>query len=71
MYQTDPPRPPKETLPTIYDLPSEYPEDSGLPDEFHLFQPQLLRETFFPPNYPVDEVLAAKLRQLGINPDEE
>ncbi|MBN3911166.1 MAG: Uma2 family endonuclease [Nostoc sp. NMS1] len=56
MYQTDPPRPPKETLPTMYDLPSEYPEDSGLPDEFHIFQPQLLRETFFPPNYPVDEV---------------
>ncbi|MBD2513460.1 Uma2 family endonuclease [Nostoc sp. FACHB-973] len=56
MYQTDPPRPPKETLPTMYDLPSEYPEDSGLPDEFHLFQPQLLRETFFPPNYPAQEV---------------
>jgi hypothetical protein len=35
MYQTDPPRPAKETLPTMYDLPSEYPEDSGLPDEFH------------------------------------
>ncbi|MBD0387893.1 MAG: Uma2 family endonuclease, partial [Nostoc sp. C3-bin3] len=56
MYQTNPPRPPKETLPTMYDLPSEYPEDSGLPDEFHLFQPQLLRETFCPPNYPPEEV---------------
>ncbi|MEH2028097.1 Uma2 family endonuclease [Nostoc sp.] len=59
MYQTDPPRPPKETLPTMYDLPSEYPEDSGLPDEFHLFQPQLLRETFYPPNYPAEEVFVA------------
>ncbi|MEH1853537.1 MAG: Uma2 family endonuclease [Nostoc sp.] len=59
MYQTDPPRPAKETLPTMYDLPSEYPEDSGLPDEFHLFQPQLLRETFYPPNYPADEVFVA------------
>ncbi|MEH1988880.1 Uma2 family endonuclease [Nostoc sp.] len=59
MYQTDPPRPPKETLPTMYDLPSEYPEDSGLPDEFHLFQPQLLRETFCPPNYPAEEVFVA------------
>lgn len=59
MYQTDPPRPPKETLPTMYDLPSEYPEDSGLPDEFHLFQPQLLRETFCPPNYPTEEVFVA------------
>lgn len=56
MYQTDPPLSPKEALPTMYDLPSEYPEDSGLPDEFHLFQPQLLRETFCPPNYPAEEV---------------
>ncbi|MEH2167484.1 MAG: Uma2 family endonuclease [Nostoc sp.] len=59
MYQTDPPLSPKETLPTMYDLPSEYPEDSGLPDEFHLFQPQLLRETFCPPNYPAEEVFVA------------
>jgi len=29
----------------MYDLPSEYPEEPGLPDEFHDFQPQLLRET--------------------------
>lgn len=33
----------------MYDIPSEYPEDSSLPDEFHLFQSQLLRETFCPP----------------------
>lgn len=46
MYQTDPPQPPQETLPTMYDLPSEDPEEPGLPDEFHAFQPQLLRETF-------------------------
>jgi hypothetical protein len=32
-----------ETLPTMYDLPSEDPEEMGLPDEF---QPKLLRETF-------------------------
>jgi Uma2 family endonuclease len=32
----------------MYDLPSEYPEELGLPDEFHDFQPQLLRETFEP-----------------------
>lgn len=35
MYQTDPPRSPKEVLPTMYDLPSEDPEEPGLPDEFH------------------------------------
>ncbi len=31
--QVDPPRSPKETLPTMYDLPSEDPESAGLPDE--------------------------------------
>jgi Uma2 family endonuclease len=36
-------------LPTMYDLPSEDPEEMGLPDEFHDFQPDLLRETFRPP----------------------
>jgi Uma2 family endonuclease len=30
---------------TMHDLPSEDPEESGLPDEFHDFQPALLRET--------------------------
>ncbi len=59
MYQHDPPRPPKEVLPTMYDLPSEDPQEPGLPDEFHIFQPQLLRETFSPPNYPEDQVFVA------------
>jgi hypothetical protein len=40
MYQSNPPLPPKETLPTMYDLPSEDPEEPGLPDEFHLLQPE-------------------------------
>ncbi|MBS9392493.1 MAG: hypothetical protein HEQ29_04855 [Dolichospermum sp. LBC05a] len=56
MYQTDPPLSPKETLPTMYDLPSEDPEEPGLPDQFHLFQPQLLAETFRPPDYPSDQI---------------
>jgi Uma2 family endonuclease len=59
MYQTDPPRPAKETLPTMYDLPSEDPKEPGLPDEFHLWQPQLLRETFVPPTYPLDQIYTA------------
>ena len=41
--------PAPETLPTMYDLPSGDPEEPGLPDEFHYYQPQLLRETFVPP----------------------
>lgn len=35
----------------MYDLPSENPEESGLPDQFHDFQPALLRETFQPLDY--------------------
>ncbi len=38
-------------LPTMYDLPSENPEDSGLPDLFHGLQPQLLDETLSLPQF--------------------
>ncbi len=33
--QIAPPRSPRETLPTMYDLPSEDLEEPGLPDQFH------------------------------------
>jgi Uma2 family endonuclease len=56
--QTDPPRSPRETLPTMYDLPSEDPEEAGLPDEFHDLQPQLLSLTFRPPNYQASEIFS-------------
>ena len=60
MYQQqNPPLSPKETLPTMYDLPSEEVEDSGLPDQYHLWQGELLGETFFPPNYPQEQVFSA------------
>ncbi|GCL38381.1 protein of unknown function DUF820 [Sphaerospermopsis reniformis] len=59
MYQTDPPLSPKETLPTMYDLPSEDPEEKGLPDQFHLLQRQLLSETFTPGNYKMEEIFTA------------
>jgi hypothetical protein len=62
MYQTDPPRPPKEYLPTMYDLESEAPEEPGLPDEFPYLQPQLSPAE-------LAEQLAARLRALGIEPD--
>jgi Uma2 family endonuclease len=51
MYQSQYPRPPSETLPTMYDLPSEDLEEFGLPDEFHDYQPKLLRETCQPKTY--------------------
>ena len=36
---------PRHQLPTMYDLPSEFPEESGLPDIFHDLQPELLSST--------------------------
>jgi hypothetical protein len=54
--QSDPPLSPRQTLPTMYDLPSENPEEPGLPDEFHSFQPSLLRQTFKPANYDPEEI---------------
>lgn len=56
MYQTDPPKPARDPLPTMYDLKSEDPEEPGLPDEFHESQPQLLRETFHLPVWSVDHL---------------
>ncbi|MEN9239670.1 MAG: Uma2 family endonuclease [Thermostichales cyanobacterium SZTDM-1c_bins_54] len=51
---------PKATsLPTMEDLPSENIGDPGVPDEFHLMQPELLRQTFCPPNYPAEQVFSA------------
>ncbi|MBF2026037.1 MAG: Uma2 family endonuclease [Oscillatoriales cyanobacterium C42_A2020_001] len=54
--QTDPPRSPRETLPTMYDLPSEDPEEPGLPDEFHDLQPQLLSATVRLTGYAPDQI---------------
>ncbi len=51
--------PPRDTTPTMYDLPSEDPEEPGLPDQFHEYQPQLLRQTFEPPGHPASERFVA------------
>ncbi|QKD82772.1 Uma2 family endonuclease [Thermoleptolyngbya sichuanensis A183] len=56
--QTEPPRPPCETLPTMYDLPSEVIGEPGLPDEFHDLQPQLLSRTLSLADYPRDQWFA-------------
>ena len=56
MYQRHGPPSAQQPLPTMYDLPSEYPEEPGLPDEFHNFQPQLLRETCQLTTHSMDEV---------------
>lgn len=51
MYQKE-----SKPWPTMYDLPSEDPEEPGVPDEFHIFQPNLLRNTFYSPSYPEDQI---------------
>ena len=56
MYRSQYPLSPLVSLPTMYDLPSEDPEEPGLPDEFHDYQPKLLRETCQPKTYPPEEV---------------
>ncbi len=66
--QVEQPHSPKETLPTMYDLPSEDPEESGLPDEFHLWQAQLCSATFRPPNYPSDRTFVASDLNLYYDP---
>jgi len=58
IQQIDPPLPPRETLPTMYDLPSEDPEEPGLPDEFHNLQPELLSRTFRCHCYPPHQVFS-------------
>jgi Uma2 family endonuclease len=68
MYQTDPPRPPKEVLPTMYDLPSEDPEEPGLPDQFHIYQPRLLEETFRPVGYSREKVFVGTDLNLYYDP---
>ena len=55
---TDPPLSPRKTLPTMYDLKSEDPEEPGLPDEFHDLQPELLNRTFRSPLYPPNRVFS-------------
>lgn len=48
-----------KVLPTMYDLPSEDPEEPGLPDEYHRLQAQVLCDSCIPPNYPADRVFSA------------
>lgn len=57
--QSEVPLSPKQTLPTMYDLPDENPEEVYLPDEYHGYQPQILQETFKPSNVDPQEIFVA------------
>lgn len=69
MFQIDPPCPAKEVLPTMYDLPSESLQEPGLPDQFHIWQPRLLEDTFIPPDYPPNQVFIASDLNLYYDPN--
>jgi len=43
----------------MYDLPSEDPNEPGLPDEYHYLQPQLLSTTFQLSDYAADQIFTA------------
>jgi Uma2 family endonuclease len=43
----------------MYDLPSEDPEEPGLPDIFHELQPQMLQLTFRPEGWEEDRIFSA------------
>ena len=57
--KAEPPLDPRQSLPTMYDLPSEDPKEPGLPDTFHLDPPQLLEFTFLPPGWNAEQVFTA------------
>ncbi|NET60621.1 MAG: Uma2 family endonuclease [Symploca sp. SIO2E6] len=60
MVQLQPSQSRQKSLPTMYDLPSEDPEEPGLVDEFHDVQPNLLKNTCQSPNYSQKDYFIAK-----------
>ncbi|MDM8531102.1 Uma2 family endonuclease [Anaerolineales bacterium HSG25] len=58
-----------KNLPTMYDLPSENKtEEPGVPDEFHVFQANLLSDSYALPNYPQEQIFTAADLNLYFNP---
>ncbi len=57
------------SLPTMYDLPSEDPEEPGLPDEFHALQPQLLSRSLQLTDYTRQEIFSALDMNLYYDPE--
>jgi Uma2 family endonuclease len=74
--QADPARSSQESLstaglPTMYDLPSEDPEEPGLPDEYHDLQPQLLSRTLSLAQYARSQWFAASDLNLYYEPSHQ
>ncbi len=58
-WQDIPPASVPKPLPTMYDLPSENPEEPGVPDQFHDFQADLLSESYHLNDYSAEQILTA------------
>ncbi len=58
-----------EILPTMYDLPSENPEEPGVPDQFHTWQSELLTQTFVPPGRKPERIMVASDMNLYYDPN--
>ncbi|NET61117.1 MAG: Uma2 family endonuclease, partial [Symploca sp. SIO2E6] len=69
MVQLQPSQSRQKSLPTMYDLPSEDPEEPGLVDEFHDVQPNLLKNTCQSPNYSPIDYFSAKDLNLYYDPE--
>ncbi|NET61885.1 MAG: Uma2 family endonuclease, partial [Symploca sp. SIO2E6] len=69
MVQLQPSQSRQKSLPTMYDLPSEDPEESGLVDEFHDVQPNLLKNTCQSPHYSQNDYFIAKDLNLYYDPE--
>ncbi|NJR24788.1 MAG: Uma2 family endonuclease [Richelia sp. CSU_2_1] len=67
-YQYDAQHPQIKVLPTMYDLPSEDPEEPGL-DVFHRVQAQLTSDSCIPPNHPLDRLLIASDLNIYYDPN--
>ena len=61
MYNFVPSLPSRDRLPTMYELPSEDPEEPGWPDTFHPAQSQLLQDTFQTDAVPMENTFIGNL----------
>jgi Uma2 family endonuclease len=60
---------PRTSLPTMYDLPSEFPEEPGLPDVFHDLQPELLSATLRLQDYDTQNYFTGTDLNVYYDPD--
>lgn len=70
MYQTNPPSSPKEILSRRCNLHQTNSQRLELAEKYHLLQPQLLGDTFHPPNYLVQQILVASHVKLYYDPQQ-